>query len=173
MFEAAIFVIFPFCLAFAAVSDLLSMTIANRVTLLLVASFAVIAPFTGMDWQTYGLHFAAMAAVLACTFALFAIGGMGGGDAKLLAATALWMGFGQPLVLYLVASAFLGGLLTLAILLFRNSDLRLIAGDNMFLRNLADKSVGIPYGIALAMGGFVAFPESPLAVWALARVAGM
>ncbi len=172
MLEAAIFVVFPLCLAFAAVSDLLSMTIANRVSLLLVASFAIIAPLTGMDWQTYGLHFAAMAAVLAVTFTLFAIGGMGGGDAKLLAATALWMGFGMPLAHYLVISAALGGLLTLAILMFRKSPLSVYAGNNLLLRNIADTSVGIPYGIALAMGGFLAFPASPLAVWAFARMAG-
>ena len=172
MLEAAIFAVFPLCLAFAAVSDLLSMTIANRVSLILVASFAVIAPLTGMDWQTYGLHFAAMALVLAVTFALFAIGGMGGGDAKLLAATALWMGFGMPLATYVVVSAAFGGLLTLAILIFRNSPLSDYAGNNLLLRNIADSSVGIPYGIGLALGGFGAFPSSPLAGGACAGLAG-
>jgi prepilin peptidase CpaA len=172
MLEAAIFVVFPLCLAFAAVSDLLSMTIANRVSLILVASFAIIAPLTGMDWQTYGLHFAAMAMVLAVTFGLFAIGGMGGGDAKLLAATALWMGLGMPLATYVVLSAAFGGVLTIAILMFRSSPLRHYAGNNLLLRNVADTSVGIPYGIALAIGGFAAFPGSPLAVWAFARMAG-
>lgn len=172
MLEAAIFVVFPLCLAFAAVSDLLSMTIANRVSLILVVSFAIIAPLTGMDWQTYGLHFSAMALVLAVTFALFAIGGMGGGDAKLLAATALWMGFGMPLATYVVLSAAFGGALTIAILAFRNSPLRYMVANNPLLRNIADTSVGIPYGIALAMGGFAAFPQSPLAVWAFARMAG-
>ncbi len=52
MVEAAIFVIFPFCMVFAAVSDLLSMTIANRVSVILIAAFAVLAPLTGMDWTT-------------------------------------------------------------------------------------------------------------------------
>ncbi|WP_187969021.1 A24 family peptidase [Aquibium microcysteis] len=170
MIEAAIFVVFPFCLAFAAVSDLLSMTIANRVSIILVATFAILAPLTGMDWQTYGLHFAAMAVVLAFSFSLFAIGAMGGGDAKLLAATALWMGFGMPLAIYILASAAFGGTLTLAILTFRNSPLSVYAGKHILLRNIADSSVGIPYGIALAMGGFVAFPESPLAAWAVARM---
>lgn len=169
--EAAIFVVFPFCLAFAAVSDLLSMTIANRVSIILVAGFAVLAPLTGMDWQTYGLHFAAMAMVLAITFMLFAVGGMGGGDAKLLAATALWMGFGTPLAVYVLASATFGGTLTLAILKFRNSPLSVYAGRHPLLRNIADSSIGIPYGIALAVGGFVAFPGSPLASWAISQIA--
>ena len=96
MLEALIFVVFPFCMVFAAISDMLSMTIANRVPVLLVAVFALVAPLTGMDWATYGWHFAAGGLVLAVTFGLFALGGMGGGDAKLLAATAVWMGLQHP-----------------------------------------------------------------------------
>ena len=65
MLEALIFVVFPFCMVFAAVSDTLSMTIANRVPLVLLAVFAVVAPLTGMDWAEYGWHFAAGATVLA------------------------------------------------------------------------------------------------------------
>jgi prepilin peptidase CpaA len=74
MLEAIIFVVFPFCMAFAAVSDMLTMTIANRVSLLLIATFAIVAPFTGMDLATYGMHFAGGGLVLAVTFALFAMG---------------------------------------------------------------------------------------------------
>ncbi len=139
MLEALIFVVFPFCMVFAAVSDTLSMTIANRVPLLLLAVFAVVAPLTGMDWADYGWHFAAGALVLAVTFGLFALGGMGGGDAKLLAATAVWMGFNLHLVEYLVTSAFLGGVLTVAILAYRSSALAVYTGQNMFLRNFADR----------------------------------
>jgi len=102
MLEALIFVVFPFCMLFAAISDMLSMTIANRVSVLLVVVFALVAPLTGMEWAAYGWHFAAGALVLAVTFGLFAMGGMGGGDAKLLAATAVWMGLNIHLVEYLV-----------------------------------------------------------------------
>lgn len=170
MIEAAIFVIFPFCMAFAAVSDMLSMTIANRVPVLLVAAFAVLAPLTGMAWPEFGMHFAAMAAVLAVTFALFAVGGMGGGDAKLLAATALWMGFDMNLLYYLTASAMFGGLLTLFILLYRRSLFADITVNNPVLRHFADRNAGVPYGIALGLGGLAAYLHSPLMVWALAQV---
>ena len=105
MLEALIFVVFPFCMVFAAVSDVLSMTIANRVSIVLVVTFAAVAPLTGMDWATYGWHFAACGIVLAVTFGMFAFGGMGGGDAKLMAATALWMGFNLNLLDYLVIGA--------------------------------------------------------------------
>jgi prepilin peptidase CpaA len=173
MIAAAIFVIFPFCMAYAAISDMLSMTIANRVSVLLVLAFVVLAPMTGMDWQTFGLHLAAGFAVLAVTFTLFALGGMGGGDAKLLAATAVWMGLGMPLMEYLVYSAALGGLLTLLILMYRGSPLAVYTGHNILLRNLADKEVGVPYGIALGIGGILVFPQTALMQWAIARAAGV
>ncbi|MGB3386783.1 MAG: prepilin peptidase [Pseudaminobacter sp.] len=171
MLEALIFVVFPFCMLFAAISDTLSMTIANRVPILLVAVFAVVAPMTGMGLAEYGLHFAAGATVLLATFAVFALGGMGGGDAKLLAATAVWMGMGVPLVKYVVVSAVLGGVLTLAILSYRRSAMAVFTSRNIFLRNFAEGANGVPYGIALGAGGLLAFPESPLMVWALERLA--
>ena len=171
MLEALISVVFPFCMLFAAISDTLSMTIANRVSVLLVTVFALVAPMTGMDWATYGWHFAAGFLVLAVTFGLFALGGMGGGDAKLLAATALWMGFNIHLLEYLVASTLIGGLLTLAILAYRKSPLAAFTGHNPFLRHFADEANGVPYGIALGIGGLIVYPDSPLMVWALARLA--
>ncbi|HWK69106.1 MAG TPA: prepilin peptidase [Rhizobiaceae bacterium] len=170
MLEASILIVFPFCMAFAAISDMLSMTIANRIPVLLVASFAVIAPLTGMDWQSLGLHFAAGGMVLALTFGLFAVGAMGGGDAKLLAATSLWFGFGLELLQYLVAASFIGGLLTIGIMSFRNSFLAAFVSHNLFLRHIANAKLGVPYGIALGIGGLLTYPSSPLMVWALARV---
>ncbi len=172
MLEAAILVIFPFCMAFAAISDMMSMTIANRVSLLLVVGFAVIAPFTGMEWSTYAWHFAAAALVFCVTFALFAVGGMGGGDAKLLTATALWLGYNLLLVQYLVVGAFLGGVLTVAILSFRRSPIAVYTANNPFLKNFADPKVGVPYGIALGVAGIMVFPQTALMTWALDRLAG-
>ncbi|OJU49281.1 MAG: peptidase [Mesorhizobium sp. 61-13] len=171
MLEALIFVVFPFCMVFAAVSDMLSMTIANRVSLLLLGTFVVIAPLTGMAWTDFGWHLAAGAMMLTVTFALFALGGMGGGDAKLMAATAVWMGLDMALVQYLVTAAVIGGLLTLAILTFRSSMLAPITKANMFLRHFADDKTGVPYGIALGVGGLIVYPQTPLMIWALERLA--
>lgn len=173
MLEAAIFVVFPFCMAYAAISDMLSMTIANRVSLLLAVTFLIVAPLTGMDWQIYATHIAAGVAVLLLTFTLFAIGGMGGGDAKLLAATALWMGLGPDLMQYLVYSAFAGGALTLLILIYRGSPLAVVTGQYAFLRNFANKDEGVPYGIALGIGGLAVYPDTALVQWALLRLASL
>jgi prepilin peptidase CpaA len=171
MLAALIFVVFPFCMLFAAISDMLSMTIANRVSLILVGVFLVVAPLTGMAWSDFGLHLAAGAIVLVCTFGLFAIGAMGGGDAKLMAATSVWMGFGICLVQYLLYASLIGGFLTLGLLAYRSSPLAVFTRDNMFLRHFANEKAGIPYGIALGLGGLAAFPASPLVLWALQRVA--
>ncbi|MEJ6781825.1 A24 family peptidase [Aminobacter sp. Piv2-1] len=172
MLEALVLVVFPFCMVYSAVSDVLSMTIANRVPLLLLGVFLVVAPLTGMAWADIGMHLAAGALMLSITFAMFALGGMGGGDAKLIAATAVWMGFGMPLMQYLLTSAVFGGMLTLAILSFRSSALSHIASQNMFLRNFSKDAGGVPYGIALGIGGLVTYPSSPLMVWAVARLTG-
>lgn len=162
MIEAVIFVVFPFAMVFAAISDMLSMTIANRVSVILVATFMVIAPLAGLGWSDYGMHLAAGGILLAATFALFAVGAMGGGDAKLISATAVWMGFNDILLQYLIVSTVVGGFLTLAIVLFRNSPLPALAGNVDFLRRLSDKSQGVPYGVALGLGGLLVYPESPL-----------
>ena len=157
-------------MVFAAVSDTLSMTIANRVPLLLLAVFA-----RGRAADRHGLGrlwlaFRRRRRGAGVTFGMFAVGGMGGGDAKLLAATAVWMGFNVHLIEYLVASAFLGGVLTVAILAYRGSALAVYTGQNMFLSNFADPKGGVPYGIALGIGGLVTYPGSPLMVWALERL---
>lgn len=171
MIEALVFVVFPFCMVFAAVSDMLSMTIANRVPLLLLAVFLLVAPLTGMAWADIGLHLAAGGGMLVITFALFALGGMGGGDAKLIAATAVWMGFGLPLLEYLLTAAILGGMLTLGILSFRGSMLSHITSQNMFLRNFTQDAGGVPYGIALGIAGLMTYPSSSLMIWAVEQVA--
>jgi prepilin peptidase CpaA len=172
MLEAIIFVVFPFCMAFAAVSDMLTMTIANRVSLLLIASFAVVAPLTGMDLATYGMHFAGCGMVLTVTFILFARGGLGGGDAKLLSATALWCGLSPVLMEYLITVGLLGGFLTLALVIWRNSFTAQYAGAHYpLMEKMSRADLGIPYGIALGAAGLLTAPEMPLIKWAVESVA--
>lgn len=173
MIEAAILVIFPFAMVHAAVSDMLSMTIINRVSVLLVVSFLILAPLTGMDLRQMGLHVSAFALVLAVCFSLFAMGAMGGGDAKLMASTALWFGLSLELAQYLLISSAFGGLLTLWILRYRASPIAVFAGRAEFLRRLADPKEKIPYGIALGVGGLAIFPNSTMALWVIERLVAL
>src|ERR1700744_5421200 len=91
--DIARLLLFPALMLFAAASDLFTMTISNRVSLILAAGFLVLAPLTGMAFHEITSHLAAGASVLVIAFACFAMGWIGGGDAKLAAAAALWVGF--------------------------------------------------------------------------------
>ena len=93
--------LFPALMAFGASSDLLTMTISNKLSLALMASFFVLTLVIGMSWPAFGMHLAAAALVLVISFGFFSQGWIGGGDAKLVAATALWFGF-DNLLDYLV-----------------------------------------------------------------------
>ena len=123
--DAIKLLLFPALMAFAASSDLLTMTISNRLSLLLASSFFLLALITGMSFGIIGMHLAAGALVLAVCFGFFAMGWIGGGDAKLAAATALWFGF-EHLIDYLVSASLLGGVFTLLLLQFRKLPLPVV-----------------------------------------------
>ena len=97
--DIARLLLFPALMAFAAASDLFTMTISNRVSLALAAGFLVLAVLSGMGFYDILSHVGAGAAVLAVAFACFAMGWIGGGDAKVAAGAALWFGFGHLLEL--------------------------------------------------------------------------
>ena len=157
--DIARLLLFPGLMAFAAASDLFTMTITNRVSLALVGGFLALALLSGLGFYDILSHLGAGLTVLAVTFACFAMGWVGGGDAKLAAAAALWFGFGHLLNYLLYASLF-GGALTLLLLQFRQWPLPyLFAGQGWLLR-LHAKESGIPYGIALAIGALMIYPET-------------
>ena len=157
--DIARLLLFPALMAFAAASDLFTMTISNRVSLLLAAGFLVLALLSGMGPQDILLHVGAGAAVLVVAFACFAMGWVGGGDAKVAAAAGLWFGFGHLLNYLLYASVF-GGALTLLLLQFRQWPLPYPFAGQAWLLRLHAKESGIPYGIALAVGALMVYPET-------------
>ena len=125
----------------AALGDLRTRTIPNWLN----AAIALTAiPF----WMVNGLalwpDIAVQVAVAATVFALFAVafhfGAMGGGDVKMVAALALWLPAGAVLKL-LVIMSLAGGVLTI-LMLARH---RLSKNGNI---------LEIPYGVAIAFGGF-------------------
>jgi len=98
-------------------------------------------------------------AVLAVAFFCFAMGWVGGGDAKVAAASALWFGFGH-LLDYLVYASLFGGALTLLLLQFRQWPLPAALQNQAWLIRLHNKESGIPYGIALALGALLIYPDT-------------
>nr|WP_298104450.1 prepilin peptidase [uncultured Shinella sp.] len=166
MTQALIFVIFPFCLAVAAFSDLFTMTIPNRVSAILLGAFLLAAPLSGLGLAQIGMHLGAGLLVFSIGFVLFALNIMGGGDVKVLSASAVWFGFNMSLFEYVTYVSFFGGFLTIGILLLRaKSELIYASGLPVPGHLLAGRKV--PYGIAIGAAAFAAYPSSPLMLAAL------
>jgi prepilin peptidase CpaA len=161
LLQFAVLMTAPVLMVFAASYDALTMTIPNRISLLLLGSFLLCALLLSFGWVETALHLSAGALVLAVGIGMFAAGWVGGGDVKLAAGTATWMGFGV-LLEYLFISALAGGVLTLLILVMRRMPLPAVAQNWTWLERLHNPTNGVPYGIALAFGGLMAFPRSPM-----------
>jgi prepilin peptidase CpaA len=160
MTEVSLLILFPFIMSFAAASDVVSMTISNRLSIALVAVFILTAIAAGLSVQAIAFHLLAGFAVLTVTFMLFAAGWIGGGDAKLTAATAVWLGLSHELMAYILISSSLGGGLTLALLACRRHPLPGCLGRWRWIARLHDAKTGIPYGIALAASALIIYPDS-------------
>lgn len=152
---------FPFLIIRAGVSDLLTMTIPNKLCILLCVLFALYVPFFGLGIEQLGLHLAGAGAVFAVCFGLFALGVMGGGDAKLLTAIALWFGWTQTLLEFLLLTAVFGMVLTLGLLAARTYViLPARLAQIGWLSHLLHPKTGIPYGLAIAAGALSVYPAS-------------
>ena len=66
--------VFPFAMAFAAATDVLTMTIPNRLTIGLALAFFALAPIAGLGWQDILGHMGAGAAMLLVGILVFSLG---------------------------------------------------------------------------------------------------
>ncbi len=159
MLEPALILFFPALMAYAAASDLISMTISNKISLALIAGFMIFAVWMGLDYTAIAWHWAMFAVVLAAGFTLFAFGVIGGGDAKLAASTALWFGWEHTLI-YFVLAALLGGLLTLVLLRLRAIPMPASLAKVEWVARLYRADQGVPYGIALGVAAIAVYPQT-------------
>ena len=159
MIQQILFALFPLGMALAAAMDFTTMTISNKLIVALLIGFVVLSPLAGMDWQTFSMHWAAGGVVLAIAFLMFALRWIGGGDAKLAAATALWLGWDHTLG-YLALASIFGGALTLSILAFRGAVVPAFIIRHPWVQRLHDEKAGVPYGVALAAAALAIYPET-------------
>jgi prepilin peptidase CpaA len=143
----------------AAVADLVTMTIRNKLVLVLLAGYVVLAPLSGMGWADIGWSIAVAVGVLAGMFVLFGFGWIGGGDAKLAAVIALWLGADQALA-YALCTALFGGILTMLLLQFRVRVLPAQCLTVSWIMRLHAPQTGVPYGVAIAAAALFIFPET-------------
>ena len=156
----------PALLVAAAITDLTSFTIPNILTAAMLALFVVFVSAMALGghpigWHSLALHIAAGAAALVFGMVLFAVGGIGGGDAKFFAMTCLWLGW-NSLLQYTALAMALGGALTLGILLLRRMPLPPVLASKSWIVRLADAKAGVPYGIALAIAALGILPDTEL-----------
>jgi prepilin peptidase CpaA len=151
----------PLLLIVAAIKDATTMTIPNWISLAIAGAFLVTAPFA-LEVGAIGANALTAAGVLAAGFAMFSLNWIGGGDAKLLAAAALWMGL-PGLPDFLIWTGIFGGGLSLGLLGARQIVVYLpIAPVQGALGRLLEPKGDIPYGLAIAAGGLAAFPQSAI-----------
>src|SRR6185503_7295709 len=115
--------ILPVLLAAAAVSDLMTYKIPNIIpgvmTLLFVVWLIMLARGRhAMSWGETSPHLLAGTLALIGGMVLFALGWIGGGDAKFFAAAMLWLGW-DALFGYAIVASLLGGVLTVGLIALR------------------------------------------------------
>lgn len=141
--------------------DLLTFTIPNRLCLTLVVGYLILAVMLGVPAVDILLNISCGIAILVITFIMFNLGVIGGGDAKLAAATAAWLGW-TAILDYGLAAAIFGGFLTLILLGARKAPLPAALGRIDWLARLHNANAGVPYGIALAAAGLMQYPNSSI-----------
>lgn len=152
----------------AGLKDITSMTIPNWISVGLVIGFFPAAVAIGLPPLTILTHVGVGVAALIAAMGLFALRVFGGGDAKLMAATCLWMGLAGTLP-FVLWTAVVGGVFGLVLILARQHAQPLVLGAPGWVGTLMKPKGDIPYGVAIAAGALIAYPASPLVVAFLAR----
>ena len=154
--------IFPALVTVGGLRDLTSYIIPNWISLALIAAFVPAALAAGVPIGTIGLHLAVGVAALVLGMVMWSLKWIGGGDAKLFAASGLWLGWPACLV-FAVATCIAGGALAISLLLLRSMWLRpFLPGKPAWFGRLVQPGENVPYGVAIAVGALYALPGSTL-----------
>jgi prepilin peptidase CpaA len=154
--------ILPALVIFAGLKDATTFTIPNWISAAAVLAFAPAALAAGADLGQIGVHLGIGALALMVGMGMWALRWIGGGDAKLFAASALWLGW-PAIGPYLLVTALAGGALSIAILNLRAGWARaFVPVGPRWVERLREEGGDVPYGVAIAVGALVAFPGSDL-----------
>ncbi|HZT50781.1 MAG TPA: prepilin peptidase [Stellaceae bacterium] len=154
MLVALALAVYVLAFAFAAVSDLVHYEIPNALSVALAAAFLCFAP--ALPFAAAAGHVMAGACVLVLAAAGFCLGLMGGGDVKLLAAAALWMGW-HNLATFLLLTMLAGAALGLLLLALRRVLPR--ARNWRWFSRALSPGEGVPYGVAIAGAALALLPR--------------
>jgi prepilin peptidase CpaA len=144
----AVAVAYTVVLAVAAVSDVRERKIPNWTVLAVIGLFAVWAFLRGGQGAVSAIEAAGIAFVVSVGLYVFKI--MGAGDSKLFTAVALFAGMGY-LPLLIVATTLTGGVIAGVSLASRPRRAMVM----LQMGGKGDWGRGVPYGVAIALGGAV------------------
>jgi prepilin peptidase CpaA len=161
MLAATLFTLVGAAALTGAAWDLATLKIPNWISLVLLALFPALALAAGLGWADAAVHVAVGVVALMLGVALFAGGIIGGGDAKLFAALALYMGL-QTIGPYLLAVGIAGGVLAVVLALLRSTPVRALLDRLSWAHEIVRPGAGVPYGIAIAAGGLIVLPATHL-----------
>ncbi len=152
--------VFPAALLIAAANDIYEFRIPNWISILLICAYplAGVAVGASPDIAIEGALIGA--AALALGFGLFAAKIVGGGDAKLFAATAPWMGLAS-LGVFLFNTAIAGLVLAMVMAMFRKLPVLPIYAHAPWLIRLHERKKDLPYAVAIAAGALLSFSQTP------------
>lgn len=154
--------VLPSLVIFGALRDATSYTIPNWISIAAAAAFVPAALLAGVSLPALGLGLALGVVALILGIVMFALRWIGGGDAKLMAACGVWIGWSAFLP-FLLWTAIAGGALALTLLYARKLKDWLPAGTPAWARRLATPGENVPYGVAIAVGALAVFPSTPVA----------
>lgn len=160
-FSLVLLGVMPVLVIIAGLHDLTTMKIPNWISGLLILAYFPTALALGLPLTEMATALGVGFAALLVGMGMFALRWVGGGDAKLMAAAALWFGLSgvAPFVLY---TALIGGGFCLVLLAARARLQVLVANAPGWMARLMQPEGDIPYGVAIAMGALLAYPFSPL-----------
>lgn len=147
----------------AAVTDVRSYRIPNWVCVAVVVLFAV-AAIVGMNLERIWPHMVVGAAVFAVGYLLYALTGMGAGDAKLGAAIALWVG-PASFQIWLIYFALAMLALAIALVGVRRAMLSVVGPEPSV--KVLRRGAPVPLGLALSTSAILASPGFDPGLWIL------
>lgn len=153
--------VFPVLAIVAGLYDLTTMKIPNWISGLLIVTFFPAAWLVGMDLPTVAAHVGVGLLALFIGAGMFALNWIGGGDAKLIAASCLWLGLTGSGV-FLLYTGVCGGAFCLFLLMARKHLAPLLVAGPGWVTHLMQPKGDIPYGVAIAAGALLAFPASDM-----------
>ncbi len=157
MLVQALILLFLGLVIFAALHDIASFKIPNWVCLAIIGLFPLYGFAAGLDLAAWGGHLLGGMLGLMLGMALFATGGLGGGDGKLFAAACLWFGWNDFLS-FLFLTMLAGGVLAVVLLMIRRSLAENIALGGLLTHRAFGSGEPVPYGVAIAAGAMWCLP---------------